>query len=333
MNIEALISAPSVKPLGDLICISVADLTHLRLIDGVAAQLGLQPHAATAEEALRIASTRGAAIIVADDALAKEILKLPEFSHATSDCIPPALVAVCPTGSVEMRMLPRREGEHPFDGVLMLPQTPAVVLAQLSVILYAHRAYIQRFATAMEELQLNRRIFRSVTSGISVASATEKDFPLVYVNPAFEVMTGYSLEDIEGKNCRFLQGDNHDQPGLTLIREALLARRETVAIIQNFKKDGTPFWNELSLSPITDRDGVVTHFVGIQNDVTARVAFEDALRDSEKLAAVGRLAASIAHEINNPLATVTNLVYLARHEDLDDERVQLLIWLRKNLSV
>ena len=119
-------------------------------------------------------------------------------------------------------------------------------------------------------------------------------------------------------------GKEHDQPGLTLIREALKGRRETVAIIRNYRKDGSPFWNELSLSPIADREGNVTHFVGIQNDVTARVAFEEALRDSEKLAAVGRLAASIAHEINNPLATVTNLVYLARHEEDGEQREQFL---------
>lgn len=58
-----------------------------------------------------------------------------------------------------MPLLPKRNGEVPYDGVLVLPQTPGVLLAQLSVILYAHRAYIQRFETAMEELQLNRRIF------------------------------------------------------------------------------------------------------------------------------------------------------------------------------
>ena len=208
--------------------------------------------------------------------------------------------------------------------MLTLPQQPAAVLAQLSVILYAHRAYIRRYESAIEELNLNRRIFRSVTSGISVADALSPDFPLVYVNPAFEVMTGYRLEDIEGRNCRFLQRDERDQPGLTLIREALKGKRETVAIIRNYRRDGSAFWNELSLSPIRDRTGRMTHIVGIQNDVTARIAFEDALRESEKLAAVGRLAASIAHEINNPLESVTNLLYLARREEDDSTRDEYL---------
>ena len=225
----------------------------------------------------------------------------------------PALIAIRqrdarPLGEVE-------DSAGIFEGVLLVPEEPAFLLAQLSVILFAHRAYIRRFRSAMEELQLNRRIFRSVTSGISIASATEPDMPLSYVNPAFEIMTGYSFEDVEGKNCRFLQGDEDDQPGLTLIREAIAAKREVVAILRNYRKDGSFFWNELSLSPIKNRLGKVTHFVGIQMDVTSRVEFESALRQSEKLAAVGRLAASIAHEINNPLEAVTNLLYLARESD------------------
>ena len=119
---------------------------------------------------------------------------------------------------------------------------------------------------------------------------------------------------MQGRNCRFLQGDEHDQPGVTLIREALRDQREVTVVLKNFRKDGSFFWNEFSLSPIRSREGVVTHFVGIQTDVTARVEFEAALRESEKLAAVGRLASSIAHEINNPLESVMNLLYLAQHE-------------------
>jgi PAS domain S-box-containing protein len=176
----------------------------------------------------------------------------------------------------------------------------------------------------MEELHLNRRIFRSVTSGISVASTLLPDLPLTYVNPAFEVMTGYSLEEVQGQNCRFLQGSERNQPSVTLIREAIRDGREVTAILKNFRKDGTSFWNELSLSPIRNRDGEITHFVGIQTDVTARVEFEAALRESEKLAAVGRLASSIAHEINNPLESVMNLLYLAQQEESLPEILQYL---------
>jgi two-component system sporulation sensor kinase C len=127
-------------------------------------------------------------------------------------------------------------------------------------------------------------------------------------------MTGYSLEEVEGKNCRFLQNGETDQPGLTLVREAISQQRETVAVLKNYRKDGRLFWNELALSPIRNRDGELTHVVGIQMDVTERVELETALRESEKLAAVGRLASAISHEINNPLEAVMNLVYLMNQQ-------------------
>jgi len=122
-----------------------------------------------------------------------------------------------------------------------------------------------------------------VTTGITVADATLPGMPLVYVNPAFEVMTGYKFEEIQGSNCCFLQGDDREQSGIVLIREALKARRGIVTLLRNYKKDGTHFWNELSLSPVFNRAGLLTHFVGIQMDVTARVEAEMALVESRKL--------------------------------------------------
>ena len=251
-------------------------------------------------------------VIIADDSAARTIRSLLLERDDRSDVVNPALIVVrLRTDDLVTDPLPNQE----FDGVLLLPQEPVALATQLSVILYAHRAFARRFQSAMDELNLNRRIFRSVSSGITVAKASLPDLSLIYVNPAFEVMTGYSFEEVIGKNCRFLQGNDHDQAGVTLIREALRAQREVTATIKNYRKDGSFFWNELSLSPIRNREGIVTHIVGIQNDITARVEFEAALRESEKLAAVGRLAASIAHEINNPLEAVTNLLYLARHEE------------------
>lgn len=290
----------------------IADPISRRLVEGVSAQLELIPVELQEEDLKNAEFLQEAELLLADEPLAHEVAARMRPLDNLREGLQLALVAVTPALSPDGTLLPKRETEQPFQGILALPQQPALVLAHLSVILYAHRAYVQRYESALEELHLNRRIFRSVTSGISVADAISPDFPLVYVNPAFEVMTGYSLEEVEGKNCRFLQRDDRDQVGLAKIRQALRERRETTAVLRNYRKDGSEFWNELALSPIRDRYGVVTHFVGIQNDVTARIAFEDALRESEKLAAVGRLAASIAHEINNPLASVTNLLYLAR---------------------
>ncbi len=175
-----------------------------------------------------------------------------------------------------------------------------------------------------KELALHRSILNSVTSGVCVVDATRRDMPITYVNPAFETMTGYSLAEMLGQNCRILQGTHPQQPELAAIRAAIAARQTIVSVLRNFRKDGTPFWNELSLSPIRNAEGHVSHYIGIQSDVTVRIELEKALMQSEKLAAVGRLAASIAHEINNPLGSVMNLVYLARQTDCPPETQNLL---------
>ncbi len=297
------------------LAICIADPTNRRLVEGVGVQLSLEPVVVDAQHLEDAGLLASIALLVADEPVARRFRELETQEEYSGVAVQPALVAVLPEATSVQTLLPRKDDQQTYDGLLVLPQLPSVVLAQLSVILYAHRANVRRYESALDELVLNRSIFRSVTSGISVASATKPDFPLVYVNPAFEVISGYSLEEIQGKNCRFLQGEERDQPGLVLVREALKEKRETTAILRNYKKDGSPFWNELALSPIFNKSGDLTHFVGIQNDVSARVAFEEALRESEKLATAGRLAATIAHEINNPLEAMTNLVFLAKTEE------------------
>lgn len=307
---QGLVSAGMSSPAKDEaigVGILIADRSQRELVEGAARQLELR-FVSLEEGSLTLESIISYEIIVADGEPAHRIWTELAKRKERGEGVNPAVIRV-------VAKLP--EGVAPADdacdGALLLPQEPELVAAQLSLLLYAHRAFARRYRTALEELYLNRRIFRSVTSGISVANAREPDMPLVYVNPAFEVMTGYCLDEVQGKNCRFLQRGESAQAGVTLIREAIREQREVTAVLKNYRKDGTAFWNELSLSPIRNWEGELTHFVGIQTDVTARMEFEAALRQSEKLAAVGRLASSIAHEINNPLESVVNLVYLAQH--------------------
>ncbi len=297
------------------------DATNRRLIESVSVQLELEPVFLSRESVEAELLTRFE-LIVADEPEARSIRERLARREESGEGVNPAVVAVVPRSSEGAYAYDK--SELSFDGILPLPQVPGPVAAQLGLILYSHRAFARRYHNALEELSLNRRIFRSVTSGISVADATQPDLPLLYVNPAFEVMTGYSFEEVLGKNCRFLQSSDRDQPALAIVREGIRDGREAGAVLKNFRKDGTAFWNELSLSPIRNREGELTHFVGIQTDVTSRVEFEAALRESEKLAAVGRLASSIAHEINNPLESVMNLLYLAERADsLGDSRTYL----------
>jgi diguanylate cyclase (GGDEF)-like protein/PAS domain S-box-containing protein len=152
------------------------------------------------------------------------------------------------------------------------------VRSQLRQVVRAARAFAQRHQSMMEEFHRSRRIFDSVCNGITVCDARLPDLPLIYVNPAFEQMTGYTAAETIGRNCRFLQGSDIDQPGVARVREAIRNQREVRVLLRNFRKDRTPFWNELYLSPILDLEGNLTHFMGIQNDVTAQVESERELK-------------------------------------------------------
>ncbi len=113
--------------------------------------------------------------------------------------------------------------------------------------------------------------------GITISEPRGGANPLIFVNPAFERMTGYAFEEITNIDCRYLQGDDREQPAIAVIRDAIAAGEYCLATLRNYRRDGTMFWNELSISPIFGDRGDVTHFIGIQKDVTARVLLEHQL--------------------------------------------------------
>ena len=107
-----------------------------------------------------------------------------------------------------------------------------------------------------------------VAEGISIADATLPDIPLVYVNEGFYKTTGYLPEEVIGKNCRFLQGPDTEKMEVAKIRESIKNKTSCVVEFVNYKKDGTKFWNRLSFVPLFDENKNLTHFVGIQSDIT-----------------------------------------------------------------
>ncbi|MBC8141198.1 MAG: PAS domain-containing protein, partial [Armatimonadetes bacterium] len=122
-------------------------------------------------------------------------------------------------------------------------------------------------------LLLNRVVHAAVTS-IVVSDPNQPDNPIVFHNPAFEKVSGYAASEIDGFNCRFLQGADTDPATIATLRRAIAAEQPCNVVILNYRKNGTAFWNDLSVSPVRNENGDVTHFVGVQSDVTNRIEAE-----------------------------------------------------------
>lgn len=117
-------------------------------------------------------------------------------------------------------------------------------------------------------LSLLEKAANTTSEGITISTMSEADRPLIYVNEGFENLTGYSVEEVVGKNCRFLQGRDTEEAAIEEIRQAIKKGIECTVELLNYKKDGTPFWNRLSITPLKNDKGEVTHHVGIQSDIT-----------------------------------------------------------------
>jgi len=159
-----------------------------------------------------------------------------------------------------------------------------------------------------------------LATGLSytVADARSPDTPLVWVSPGFTLTTGYHSEDVLGRNCRFLQGPHTSSDTVGRLRLAVSERSTQVQTVLNYTKGGTPFWNQVTLSPIADADGTVTHIVGVQNDVTGRLLAErerDAALDAARRAdaAAADAAARLEALAGTPhsLSTMTGGVQFA----------------------
>jgi len=133
---------------------------------------------------------------------------------------------------------------------------------------------VQALSRSESRLRVFQKTFESSTVSLCICDALQPDFPVIFANDQFIRLTGYPRSETIGKNCRFLQGADREQESRTEIRQAIEAGKSVRTMLRNYRKDGTPFINELSLFPITDPDGTVTHYLGIQNDVTDTLIHE-----------------------------------------------------------
>jgi len=171
---------------------------------------------------------------------------------------------------------------------------------------------------AEEVLRLNDVVIRSISQGVIV---TGPDRLIVSANVAFCAITGYDAAEVIGRDCKFLVGPETDPQTTDAIRKALAAARPYAGEIRNHRKDGTPFWNELTITPVFDPSGALTHFIGVTQDISSRKALEQEragiaaqLRQAQRLETVGTLAAGIAHDFNNILAAIVGNAELALSE-------------------
>ena len=129
------------------------------------------------------------------------------------------------------------------------------------------------------------QILDTCINGITLSDPDQPDNPIVYANEAFELITGYDRDEIVGRNCRFLQGDDREQPQIERIREALREHTPITVTLRNYRKDGELFLNQFSIRPLFDQQGKLIYYLGTQYDVTEQIRAEDELRRLNELLA------------------------------------------------
>lgn len=168
---------------------------------------------------------------------------------------------------------------------------------------------------AQAAIALRNRAIEASASGIMIINASDEARPLLYVNPAFESITGYDTRDVIGRDANFLYECNADATVNKALDDGLREGRAVTASVECLRKDGTPYWSELRFSPIRDDSGALTHIVGVQHDITDRKYLEAEQLETERIRAVlgkerelrelkDRFLSMMSHELRTPLALI-----------------------------
>jgi methyl-accepting chemotaxis protein PixJ len=142
---------------------------------------------------------------------------------------------------------------------------------------------MHELSTTQEVLRVHDRAIATVSEGIVISDPCQPGNPIIFCNPAFETITGYSAKEAIGRNCRFLQGSDTDPATIEQLRNAVREERECQVVIKNYRKDGTPFWNQLTISPVRDTTGQVINFIGVQADIKESQSHEQVSQTKQAL--------------------------------------------------
>jgi PAS domain S-box-containing protein len=140
----------------------------------------------------------------------------------------------------------------------------------------------------MINAKLLQLVINASNDGIVVAEQEGDDNILIYANKAFETLTGYAVEDILYRDCRFLQADDRQQQGLEVIRQAIAKGQPCRQVVRNYRKDGSAFWNELSITPVFNEADQLTYFIGIQKNVSTQIEAQQRVVELEAELALAR---------------------------------------------
>jgi PAS domain S-box-containing protein len=181
-----------------------------------------------------------------------------------------------------------------------------------------------------ENLRVLQRAIESTNNGIVITDPSQDDNPIIYVNKSFERITGYSYEEVFGKNCRLLNRQDESKEELDFIRAALKDEKECNIVIKNFKKDGSVFWNNLKIAPVYGSDNRLLNYIGEMEDITSKkVAETELIKTNFEL---DNFVYRASHDLRAPLRSILGLVELSCRETDTNERITYLNLVNKTVN-
>ncbi len=167
------------------------------------------------------------------------------------------------------------------------------------------------------QLKIKNNALTSASNSITIADVQKPNVPIIYCNTAFEKITGYKKDEVYGRNCNFLQGDDRDQKEINIMKKAIAKGEACNVVLRNYRKDGTLFWNDVTITPVCNNENKLTHFIGVQNDVTKKIKAEDFKNRIQKILVL------IAQD--KPLKTITKKIINTAEIHLKDCNGSILL--------